>query len=315
MKTIYSITFLAVFMCLMASCKKETLLDGSESIARANALEKELKTQLNDSKDGWILFIKTSDPNVKTATPIILQFDTIAGKAKIRSMYGNSDRTAYFNISAATGMPLLSFSTGSIISDIYEGARTDVTDYFFKVLSISKNLIELQAYRKGNANASEGGAIFKLLRNENIPWATEWLSEKSKVIDQSQFFGVSLKAELTYASGEAFPAASFVFFKQSAGNLDFFKNSYPTNMANKQLIPIEFGYLTNSPIVFLGYHSMFWEVSPGFTPASYFTTGPTAFQRLFKTNYFLIRKINATSIDVFAVDKDGKEIITGTIKL
>lgn len=315
MRIIYNITFLAAFVCLIASCKKETLLNGSTSIERSNALEKELKTQLTNSTDGWVMFIKTLDANVKTAAPMVFKFDTVTNKVTVKSMYGNGDRSSYFNISATTGMPLLTFSTGSIISDIYESGVTDVTDYFFKVLSVSKDLIEIQAYRKGTGSASEGGVIYRLLKAENVQWAKDWQQGTTKLISQTQFFGKNLKMELTYASGEIFAPITISLFNQSAGNLSFFKASYPTVMANKTLDPIEFDYLALYPVVFLGYNSLFWEVKAGFTPADYFTTGPAAFHKLFKTNYFLIRKITTTSVEVFAVDKDGKEVITGKITI
>ncbi|TCC95516.1 DUF4302 domain-containing protein [Pedobacter hiemivivus] len=315
MKIIYHITFLAVFVLTMSACKKEALLDGSKSIERSNALEKELKTQLQNSKDGWIMYLKTLDVNVKTSAPFVLKFDTVASKVTTKSIYGNEDRVSYFNISAATGAPLLTFSTGSILSDIYEFGTMDITDYFFKVLSVSKDVIEIQTYRKGTGSASEGGVVYKMIRNENVAWVKDWQQETAKLITQRQFFDVDLKLELTYASGEVFAPGTIAFFNQPAGNIAFFKASYPTVINNKQLDPIEFDYSVYFPVAFLGYNSIFWEVTTRFTPAEYFSSGPAAYQRLFKTNYFLIRKINGRSIDIFALDKEGKEVITGKISI
>lgn len=320
MKTIYNIFFLAVFMCLMASCKKETLLDGSKSIERSNALEKELKTQLNDAKDGWILFVTTLNPDVKTATPIIMKFDTVSNKVSMTSMYGKDAEPSYFNISAATGMPLLTFSTGSTLSGIYEIGNTDVTDYFFKVLKLAKDTIEIQSYRKGTGSASEGGAVFKMIRNNNPSWIKEWQTETGKLISQTRFFGYYLTAEMTYASGEPFTPLRMAFLNQPAGNIAFFKASYPTVVNNKQIEAISFSYFplvgaAVQPLSFLGYNSLFYESTTGFSPATLFNTGPATIMKLFKTNYFFIRKINQNSIDVFALDKDGKEVITGKITL
>lgn len=315
MKIIYYITFMAAFMLTMSACKKEALLDGSKSIERSNALEKELKTQLQSSKDGWIIYVKTLDVNVKTSAPVVLKFDTVTSKMTTRSMYGNEDRISLFNISAATGAPLLTFSTGSILSDMYEFGTMDITDYFFKVLSVSKEVIEIQTYRKGTASASEGGVVYKMIRNENISWVKDWQQESVKLINQTQFFDVDLKVELNFVSGETFTPVTVNFYTQPAGNITFFKNSYPTVMNNKTIVPIEVDYSIYYPVVFLGYNSLFWEVTTKFSPADFFSTGPAAYQKLFKTNYFLIRKINERSIDVFAVDKEGKEIITGKITI
>ncbi|TKC03932.1 DUF4302 domain-containing protein [Pedobacter frigoris] len=320
MKTIYKITFFIAIMAMLASCKKDELLDGSQAKSRANALEKEFKTQLHNSKDGWVLFITTTNPDIKTAVPLILKFDTALNKVSVKSIYGNEDRTTYFNISAATGMPLFSFATGSIISDIYEIGGTNVTDYFFKVLSVSKDVIELQSYRKGTASASEGGAIFRMVKNENLPWVKDWEQETIKLFAQTRFFGFYLNAEMTYASGDVFTPARVYFLNQSAGNVTFLKANYPTISNNKTVDAVTFGYAppvgaAQTPLAMMGYNSIFYESTLSFTPASLFSTGPQALMKLFKTNYFLIRKINTSSIDVFALDKDGKEIITGKISL
>lgn len=320
MKIIYNISFLAVFMCLMASCKKETLLDGNKSIERSNALEKELKTQLHDSKDGWILFVTTLNADVKTATPIIMKFDTVASKVSMTSMYGKDAEPSYFSISASTGMPLLTFSTGSTLSGIYEIGNTNVTDYFFKVLKLGKDTIDIQCYRKGSGSQSEGGAVFKMIRNNNPSWVKAWQTETTKLISQTRFFGVYLIAEMTYASGETFTPLRMAFLTQPAGNIAFFKASYPTAVNNKQIDATTFAYLpvvgtAVQPLSFLGYNSLFYESSTGFSPATLFNTGPAAIMKLFKTNYFFIRKINQNSVDVFALDKDGKEVITGKISI
>lgn len=317
MKTIYNISFLAVFMCLMASCKKETLLDGSKSIERSNALEKELKTQLNDSKDGWILFVTPLNANVKSAMPFILKFDTLESKVNMTSIYGK-DVSSFFNISAATGMPLLTFSTGTALSAIYEIGSTDVTDYFFKVLKVTSDTITMQPYRKGSSSASEGGAILKMVRNTQPTWIKEWQTESTKLFDQASFFGRYLTAEMTFASGEAFTPLSVAFIKFSAADATYLGANYPTAINNKQAGAMTFTYFPTpatriDPLSFTGYNSIFFDIYAAASTNALYGTGPATMQRLLKTNYFMIRKINATSIDVFAIDKNGKEIVTGKI--
>ncbi|PYF69392.1 hypothetical protein [Pedobacter nutrimenti] len=320
MKKLYNLIFLAILFCMVLSCKKEALLDGGQSIERSGKLERDLKAQMHDAKDGWILFVSSLNTDVKTATPFIMKFDTTQNKVSMTSIYGNAVES-YFKISASTGMPLLSFSTGSAISSVYEIGGTEITDYFFKIVRVVPDTIVMQSYRQGGTYQKEGGAILKLIRNTKPAWTRDWQQETTKIYTQApQFFGFYMTANLRYASGEAFTPATIAFLKQSAGNYAFFKASYPTTVNNKQVEPITWAYYATpstgiGPLGMLGYNSLFCEVSNGYSPASLFSTGPATLQKLFKTNYFLIRKVNATSIDVFALDKDGKEIITGTISL
>lgn len=317
MKTIYNITFFAVFMCLMASCKKETLLDGSQSIERSNSLEKELKTQLNNSKDGWILYVSTLNANVKTAMPFILKFDTLKNKVSMTSIYGK-DVPSYFNVSAATGMPLLTFSTGTALSAVYEIGSTVITDYFFKVLKVSADTITMQPYRKGGSNASEGGAILKMVRNTQPDWIKAWQTESLKLYDQERFFDRDfLSTQLTFASGEAFSTVTSAFYTFGQGDIDYLRANYPTSMNNMQTTPIVFSYFPPGgeidPLSFVGYNSIYFDVYAAASTNALYGTGPATIQRLYKTSYFFIRKINATSIDIFAIDKDGREFVTGKI--
>lgn len=317
MKTIYHIIFLSVFVCFMGACKKETLLDGSESIQRANALEKELKTQLNNSKDGWILFVTPLNVNVKSSMPFILKFDTLESKVSMTSIYGK-DVSSVFNVSAATGMPLLTFSTGTALSAVYEIGSTDVTDYFFKVLKVTADTITMQPYRKGSGSASEGGAILKMVKNTQPAWVKEWQTESTKLFDQTRFFGRYLTAEMTFASGEAFTPLSVAFIKFGAADATYLGANYPTATNNKQAGAMNFTYFPTpstriDPLAFTGYNSLFFDIYAAASTNALYGTGPATMQRLLKTNYFMIRKINATSIDVFAIDKTGKEIVTGKI--
>lgn len=319
MKSIKIIGLLTVIFCLAISCKKETLLDGSKSIERSNKIEKDLKTQLNDAKDGWILMLSSTNTDIKTAMPFILKFDTVLNKVTVNSIYGKNSES-YFNVSASTGMPLLGFSSGSVFSGIYEIGGTDVSDYFFKVLKVGTDTLEIQSYRKGSTYKSEGGAILKLFKNNNPKWVTDWQQETTKLYTSTRFFGVYSFINLTFDTGEAFPQARMALVNQSSGNYAFFKASYPTTVNNSQVEPISWNYYPTTgaavtPLGLAGYNSLFCEISTGFSPATLFSTGPAALQKLYKTNYFLIRKINTSSIDIFAVDKTGKEIITGSIKL
>jgi hypothetical protein len=317
MKTIYSITVLALFMCIVISCKKDVLLDGSKSIERANALEKELKTQLNNSKDGWILFISPLNANVKTSMPFIMKFDTLENKVSMTSMYGK-DVPSYFNISAATGMPLLSFSTGSGLSAVYEVGSTNVTDYFFKVLKVSADTITMQPYRKGSSSASEGGAILKMVKNTQPAWIKDWQTESIKLYDQASFFGKYLTTQLTFASGEAFTTVRTAFIKFGAADITYLRANYPTSANNLQTTPMYFSYFPTTggqtdPLSFMGYNSLYFDIYAAASTNALYGVNPATLQRLYKTNYFFIRKVNATSIDIFAIDKDGKEFVSGRI--
>lgn len=307
------------FACLFTACKKDELLDGSQSVQRATQLEKDLKTQLQSAKNTWVLMLPSLNTNSKTAIPIGLKFDTLTNKVKYKTIYGTDAVDSYFSISASTGMPLLSFSTGSLISSMYEAGGTAITDYFFKVLKVSPDTITIQPYRKGQTYQSEGGVVMKMVKDPTF--LADWEKETTKIYTQAiQFFGVESTLRLNYADGTSPVAASVAFFFQPQGNINFFKASYPTVANNKQVEPIEFDYSPNAttqfyPLAMLGYNSLFWETTTRFTPAEIFSTGPNALTAAFKTEYFLIRKVNAKSIDVFALDKNGKEMITGAMTI
>lgn len=317
MKTIYKITFFIALIATLASCKKDELLDGSQSKERSNALEKELKTQLHNSPDGWILFVNPLSANVKSAMPFIMKFDTLQNKVSMTSIYGK-DMVSLFNVSATTGMPLLTLSTGSALSAVYEIGSTNITDYFFKVLKVSADTITMQPYRKGTGSASEGGAILKMVKNTKPAWIAAWQTETIKLYNQPLFFGRYLSIQLNFVDGSTLAPKSVAFIKFGAADAAYLGANYATATNNSQVGSMTFTYFPTpatrlDPLAFTGYNSVFFDVFAAASTNALYGTGPATLQALFKTNYFMIKKVNASSIDVFAIDKDGKEIVNGSI--
>ncbi len=264
---------------IITSCKKEVMLDGSKATERSNNLEKELKTKLS-SPDGWILLVTSSDKSVNTAMPFIMKFDTLSNKVSMKSVLGGESES-YFTISASTGMPLLTFSTKSVISDIYQDGGTAITDYFFKVLKVSDEVIEIQSYRKGNVYKSEGGSVLKMIKITNQPWVKDWTKDGNDLISHLDFLRTNLTIDLT-VNGKMLPPTSIYLNSYSGRYIDFVYDYINTGYDH---------YVDGT----IGYNSICYEGN------------------YFNANCFLIRKIDQTSFDVFAIDKDGKEIMTGKV--
>nr|WP_199158378.1 hypothetical protein [Pedobacter sp. ASV2] len=279
MKILYKIIFLLSLTAIITSCKKEVILDGSKATERSNSLEKELKTKLN-SPDGWILLITSSDKSVKTAMPFIMKFDTLSNKVSMKSVLGDESES-YFTISASTGMPLLTFSTKSLISGIYQKGGTGITDYFFKVLKVSDDVIEIQSYRKGNVYKSEGGSVLKMIKIANQPWIKDWMKNGNDLISHPDFSDNDLTIDLT-VDGKALPATSIYLYSFGGRSVAFVYDYRNTGYDQ---------YVGGT----IGYNSICYSGN------------------YFNANCFLIRKIDQTSFDVFAIDKDGKEIMTGKV--
>lgn len=172
--------FVSISLLLMLvgiSCQKKDLpLDGSLVKERQAALEGGIKKMLQEAEYGFLFFPEQSSTISKLtpASNFKLEFDTIKNQVTMSSdIPGYSfPSTSYFSLSAATGLPLLIFSTESYISQIYAGGDQGITDFFFNILRQDGDTIKMQPYRKGNIFASEGGPVFNMVKRKpsiNIP--------------------------------------------------------------------------------------------------------------------------------------------------
>ncbi|WP_437922196.1 DUF4302 domain-containing protein [Sphingobacterium sp. LRF_L2] len=171
MKYFYSV----LWLFLLLSCEKDTITRSvSEAEARQEQLIEDLKTALQSAENGWVMMVKSS-LSEKIYTPVVMKFDTVKNKVDIVTVYGLTDTVdTYFNINTGTSYPLLTFTTGSIITSLYRlGAQaSDLTDHIFKVLSVSADSIQLQCYRGGSIYSAEGGTSYTLFRRpEDWKWA------------------------------------------------------------------------------------------------------------------------------------------------
>jgi hypothetical protein len=158
-----------VVALFISSCQKKDLpLDGTVVKERQDMVEGDIKKALQSAEYGFQLFPESATTNTRVtlAAGFTLQFDTTNNQVTMFSALSGytAPSASSFTLSAATGMPLLVFSTQSYISRIYALGDQGVTDFFFKVMKLSGDTIKVQPYRKGNIYASEGGPVFNMVK-------------------------------------------------------------------------------------------------------------------------------------------------------
>ncbi|MBO9594326.1 MAG: DUF4302 domain-containing protein [Niabella sp.] len=323
---------LGAFTLLLAlgivSCQKSDLpLDGTVSKERIAALQSNVKKALHDTAQGWVMMVQGLNANVRTAMPVLLKFDTLTGDVTTRTLFSKDKQSSKFVLSASTGVPLLSFSTFSYISQTYTAANTAITDFFFKVLDVTADSITIQPFRKGNIYQSEGGAIMKLFRasSDKMKWALDLLNAPGNVgniFTQASLFGRDLEVRLkpTFAADSI---RSRMGFYGWGGSLNVVKSNTPITRTYPTLNPVVIEFYTTFPIpanavpldvnTVVGDGLIYWQPTTALTPADYFLNGPNATINYLKTDYLLIKSMTANSVEVYAVDASGNVCITGRI--
>lgn len=321
MKPTYSLFIAAILLLAVTSCTKyESNIDLDANIIKQANLNSDIQKKLADAPFGWLLMVPSLDTNIRSAVPILLRFDTAKNTFTSKSPFQLSTSTvpSLYELSSATGAPLLSFATGSIFSSWYEAGG--ITDYYFKVLDAKTDTITMQPYRKGTIYASEGGLIMKMVRQKApLTYYDNPFDLPSILTGNTAPFWNSLHntLQLNYPDGYHHPTLDMEFDKQSAGNLSFFQTYVPF-CRDLKMVPI-FLFLNddyNNPVVYYcGVNTLFAHIDNGFSPTPWFIDGPTAFMRAIKTDYLLVRKVSddLTQLELFAVDINGKEIISGTL--
>lgn len=321
MKYTYRFLITAFVTFVVTGCTKYgNDINLEENIAKQGKLNNDIQQKLADAPYGWLLLVPSQDTLVKAAMPILLQFDTAKGTFTSKSPFPASGSAvpSIYELSSATGAPLLSFATGSIFSSWYEAGG--ITDYYFKVLSAGVDTIVMQPYRKGTIYASEGGTVMKMIRQKApLTWfdAPRDLPAILTANTAPFWLNATNPLKLTYLSGYVHPAINMEFDKHSAGNLSFIQTRVAFSRDLKMFPIFLFinGDYANPLIYYCGNNALIAHVDNGFSPAFWFIDGPKAFAQIIRTDYLLVRSVNTalTRIDLFAVDGNGKEIITGTM--
>jgi hypothetical protein len=323
MKNTYQLlTALAMFFSVVSCTKYDNNINLEATAVKQAELTDRIKHLLGDAPNGWLLYVPNLDTSVKSATPVVLQFDTTKGSFTSKSPFPASASSvpSIYELSSATGAPLLSFASGSIFSSWYESGG--ITDYYFKVLDASTDTITMQPYRKGNIYASEGGIIMKMARLKTPYTVFDNLVDIASVLtanDAPFWNNATNPLQLTYKDGYVQPPLNMEFDKQSAGNLAFFKANVPFCKYLKTTPIFLFANHDNdNPIVYYcGNNALITHVDNGFSPVLWFIDGPKKITQSLKTDYLLVRSVNPerTKIELFAVDRNGNEIITGTLEV
>lgn len=159
---------LTIVAALLGCQKKDLPLDGTMVKERQDALELDIKKMLQGAEYGFLLYPESAATStvVTSSANFTMKFDTLKNQVTMSSGLSSyaGPATSYYTLSAATGMPLLTFSTSSFISRIYATGDKGITDFFFRVMRLSGDTIKIQPYRKGNIYASEGGPVFNMLK-------------------------------------------------------------------------------------------------------------------------------------------------------
>lgn len=323
MKNTYRLLTALVMLFSVVSCTKyDNNINLEETVVKQSELTNRVKHLLGDAPNGWLLYVPNLDTAIKSATPVVLQFDTTKGTFTSKSPFPASASTvpAIYELSSATGAPLLSFASGSIFSSWYESGG--ITDYYFKVLDAGTDTISMQPYRKGTIYASEGGLLMKMVKLKAPYTFFDNPLDLVAVLtaNDAPFWNNAINPiRLTYKDGYTHPALNMEFDKQSAGNLAFFKANVPFCKYLKTTPIFLFAnHDYDNPIVYYcGNNALITHVDNGFSPTPWFVDGPKKITQSLKTDYLLVRSVNPerTKIELFALDRDGNEIITGTLEV
>ncbi|WP_167020431.1 DUF4302 domain-containing protein [Chitinophaga sp. Cy-1792] len=319
MSRIHQILALLLLCIGAVSCTKyEKDIDLDRTAAKQAELNRKIESYLADAPNGWLMLIPNPDTNVITATPILFRFDTAKKVYTTKSPYPGPGNPLQYELSSATGSPLLSFASGSIISTLYE--LGGVSDYFFKVLDARPDTIMLQSYRKGNIYASEGGSILLLLRQKTpVKWFDADYDLFNIFTDDDSPMAQWLDNPVNLKFKNGTSTTMYLAFTQFGPDDMEFINQQIAGGRNLGGTLVG-GFLARSQnnlsLYYVTRNSMFTyaERRLGTTPMVY--SLPQYVIRTTKSPYLLVRSINDahTQVDLFAVDKNGDEVVTGTFK-
>ncbi|MFB6456248.1 hypothetical protein ACE38W_13330 [Chitinophaga sp. Hz27] len=307
-----------LILCIgVVSCTKyDNDIDLDRTAAKQAELNKKIESYLADAPNGWLMLIPNPDTSIVTATPILFRFDTAKKTYTTKSPYPGPGAPEQYQLSSATGSPLLSFASGSVISTLYE--LGGVSDYYFKVLDAKPDTIAIQAYRKGTIYAPEGGTQLKLVRQKTpLAWfnADYDLVDILTADDSPMAQWLDNPVNLTFKNGSK-AALQLVFQQFTPEDMAFF-DSQITGARNfgGTVTAAYVNRSTAAPCVYyLSRNAMYTYVERYWNPAAWFQTLPNFVVKTTKSNYLLVRSVNDahTQLQLFAVDKNGDEVITGT---
>ncbi|MGN7783565.1 DUF4302 domain-containing protein [Niabella sp. 22666] len=323
----------ALLIIFFNSCEKNNIAISLDEAKQRNIeLVKTLKENLHSSERGWVMMV-SSTLSKDVASPVVLKFDTLQNRVGITSTYGITDSVpTFFEISSGTGSPLLTFSTGSIISSFFRiGAlASDITDHIFKVISVSSDTIKIQPYRSGRVYSKEGGVVYSLFKR---PADWTWADAK-RYFDMSSSEGrldlsgrpgdltlkyktgapeLKLRTTLNYYSDAQVIAFSTPIARDPfVGNISAkgFKTMYPFYVGYYELAP----NFTNTTLIvtipMLGHNAI------SFYPFTYnanTNANVIALATKLKTHYLIAKSVekNASGfkVDFVAYDKRGNEVV------
>ncbi|WP_326991446.1 hypothetical protein [Chitinophaga sp. 212800010-3] len=320
MKYVYPSLLALVLIVLTAGCKKyEKDFDLDAQATRQKALTDKIMQELGNNPNGWLIYVPNLDTAIITATPVVVKFDITKGTFTTQSPFpaSNTRVPALFELSSATGAPLLSFATGSIFSGWYESGNTN--DYYFKVTGVVNDTISIQPYRKGNIYTSEGGIPMKMIRLK-APYTVfdQPASLPELLVDPNSPFQQSTvnMLKLTYRNGYNFTPLIMGFDTWSPATIVSFKGGLPF-FRDLGMYPFVL-YTNNDGNNYFAYYAGNNTLAAHIDVQLNSTLQGRARQFIskVKTDYFLIRSISADqkTITVYAVDQNGTEVISGTLE-
>ncbi|NSL87691.1 hypothetical protein ECE50_012660 [Chitinophaga sp. Mgbs1] len=323
MKKIYKLLPLLIMAVSVISCVKyEKDIDLDLTLVKQSQLTARIRSQIGDAPNGWLLMIPNPDPSIKTAIPIILKFDTVKNTFTSRSMFPSSTVATppVYELSSATGAPLLSFASGSTFSAIYESGF--IQDFYFKIMDVTPDSITMQPYRKGEIYASEGGTVMKMYKLKSpVTWFDTQYPLLALFSASNSPFVISATnpLKLTYKDGYQAPAWNMEFSGVGAGNTSFFKANIGISR-DVGLNPIALysnSDYSNYAFYYVSGTAMVTAVIKGWSPPGPFSLEPMKFINAIKTDYLLVRSISPdyTKIELFALNRYGQEVITGTLEV
>lgn len=339
MKNILKISsFLSVLLLLFTSCEKDNITTNTEElVAKGNQTETDLKQALSKSPNGWVMMVKSTLAD-SAYIPIVMQFDTAKNMVKMRSIYGTAvNNKSTYLISKGPNAVLLNFSGGSIISSLMRMARTysDVTDYMFKVLSVSPDAIKIQGIKSGGRYLEEGGQIYTLFkRPDSWKWADDALlldmkttEAKANVnlvngiltlnyIPTSKKVNLDLRINTDYYAqvlGSYQNLADPFYTNSSANVFDKFYLFLTTTRNNNSGNILERNTEIYNYFVTRQGHNAFFYI-PFYDPSAFTALNTGNFAKSIKTPYLVINEVirsgSNVTIKLASYDKIGKDYIS-----
>ena len=322
---------------LLSSCEKDTITNSyfDDNPERTARLTQEFKQTIQNSKNGWVMMVKSSLSN-NVYSPVVLKFDTVTNKVNITTVYGYTDPAdSYFNISAGIGSPQITFTTGSVMTSFFRiGAMaSDITDHVYNVVKVSADTLEIRGYRSGRVYTKEGGVIYKMFkRPDNWTWA-----DADRYFDLTTATGrtglVNRDGDLVVKYADGSPGKTFLFrigvWPDAQVVAYQARDPFVTNISAKGFLPMYtplVDYYEKVPgstnTTLLRFTCMFGQNAFSFYPFTYNANtnqNVIAFKDKIKTHYLIAKEVrkNGTNVDIdfVAYDQKGNEAVTATYTL